>query len=96
MANASNRLATAAVPSPLADISASGNVTSTMKLDDSEVEQMKVSASGGGGSHNEDNRSYQIEVVVNVEPGENGDLDADAIADQTAKKILDALDRDLR
>ena len=96
VANASNRLATAAVPSPLADISASGNVTSTMKLDDSEVEQMKVSASGGGGSHNEDNRSYQIEVVVNVEPGENGDLDADAIADQTAKKILDALDRDLR
>lgn len=95
VANASNRLATAAVPSPLADISASGNVTSTMQLDESEVEQMKVSASGSG-SHNEDNRSYQIEVVVNVEPGENGELDADEIADQTAKKILDALDRDLR
>lgn len=96
VANASNHLATAAIPSPLADISASGTVTSTMKMDDSEVEDMKLSASGGGGSHNEDNRSYQIEVVVNVEPGENGELDPDAIADQTAKKILDAIDRDLR
>lgn len=93
VSTASSALAGAAIPNQLATVSANGDVSSNLKFEPSEVESFK--RSGGSGSDNSDHRVYNIEVSINVDNTDGEPIDEDALADKTAKKIIEALDSDL-
>lgn len=92
VANASNRLATAAVPSPLADVSASGNVTSTMNLDQSEVESLKASSTQ---TVVVQHKQVVPQVVINVDNKDGEPIDTDALLQEFEDKIIELMDSDL-
>ena len=92
VANASNRLATAAVPSPLADVSASGNVTSTMHLDESEVESLKASSTQ---TVVVQHKQVVPQVVINVDNKDGEPIDTDALLQEFEDKIIELMDSDL-
>ena len=93
VSSASNTLASAAIPNQLATVSANGDVSNNLKFEPDEVESFK--RSGGGGSDNSDHRVYNIELSITVDNGDGEPLDEDALANKTAKKIIEALDSDL-
>lgn len=92
VSNASSRLATAAVPSSLADVSASGTVTSTMKLDDSEVENLKASSSQ---TVVVQHKQVVPQVVINVDNKDGEPIDTDALLQEFEDKIIELMDSDL-
>lgn len=92
VANASNRLATAAVPTPLADVSASGNVTSTMHLDQSEVEELKASSNQ---TVVVQHKQVVPQVVINVDNKDGEPIDTDALLQEFEDKIIELMDSDL-
>ena len=92
VSNASSRLATAAVPSPLADVSASGNVTSTMKLDDSEVESLKASSTQ---TVVVQHKQVVPQVVINVENKDGEPIDTDALLQEFEDKVMELYESDL-
>ena len=92
VANASNRLATAAVPSPLADVSASGNVTSTMHLDQSEVESLKASSTQ---TVVVQHKQVVPQVTINVDSKDGEPIDTDALLQEFEDKIIELMDSDL-
>lgn len=93
VSSASNTLAGAAIPNKLATVSANGDVSSNLKFEPDEVESFK--RSGGGSSDNSDHRVYNIEISINVDNADGEPIDEDALANKTAKKIIEALDSDL-
>jgi len=89
---ASNELALAAIPNHLANNSASGNITSSVHLDDSEIERLQASASQ---TVVVKNKHVTPQVSVHVENTNGEPVDADEIADKVAGKIIEAMDSDL-
>lgn len=92
VANASNRLATAAVPSPLTDVSASGNVTSTMHLDQSEVESLKASSTQ---TVVVQHKQVVPQVVINVDNKDGEPIDTDALLQEFEDKVMELYESDL-
>lgn len=92
VSNASSRLATAAVPSSLADVSASGTVTSTMKLDDSEVESLKASSSQ---TVVVQHKQVVPQVVINVDNKDGEPIDTDALLQEFEDKVMELYESDL-
>lgn len=89
---ASNDLAIAAVPNQLANISTSGDITSSVHLDDAEIERLQASASQ---TVVVKNKHVTPQVSVHVENNNGEPVDADDIADKVAGKIIEAMDSDL-
>ncbi len=92
VANASNRLATAAVPSPLADVSASGSVTSTMHLDQSEVESLKASSTQ---TVVVQHKQVVPQVTINVDNKDGEPIDTDALLQEFEDKVMELYESDL-
>lgn len=92
VSNASSRLATAAVPSSLADVSASATVTSTMKLDDSEVESLKAASTQ---TVVVQHKQVVPQVVINVDNKDGEPIDMDALLQEFEDKVMELYESDL-
>ncbi len=92
VAKASQSLAVSSIPEPLADVSASGNVTSSVKLDDSEISRLQASASQQVVVNN---KSVAPQVSITVTNNGDDPVDTDALLQEFEDKIIELMDADL-
>ncbi|EGO7557003.1 tape measure protein [Enterococcus faecalis] len=90
--NASNTLATAAIPNQLANISASGNITSTVHLDDTEISRLQTSANQKVVVNN---NQVVPQVAIHVENNGTDPIDTEALLEEFEDKIIELIDSDL-
>lgn len=92
VAKASQSLAVSSIPDPLADVSASGNVTSNVQLDDSEISRLQASASQQVVVNN---KSVAPQVSITVTNNGDEPVDTDALLKEFEDKIIELMDSDL-
>ncbi|EHY9267332.1 tape measure protein [Enterococcus faecalis] len=90
--NASNTLATAAIPNQLANISASGNITSTVHLDDTEISRLQTSANQKVVVNN---NQVVPQVAIHIENNGTDPIDTEALLEEFEDKIIELIDSDL-
>lgn len=92
VAKASQSLAVSSIPDPLADVSASGNVTSNVQLDDSEISRLQASASQQVVVNH---KSVAPQVSITVTNNGDEPVDTDALLQEFEDKIIELMDADL-
>lgn len=90
--SASNSLAQATIPNNLANVSASGTVTSNVMLDDSEISRLKASASQKVVVNS---KQLAPQVTVLVDNNGNDPIDIDEVVEKIEDKIIELIDSDL-
>ena len=92
VSKASNALAFSAVPNPVADLSANGTVNSNVKLDDSEISRLQVSASQ---PIIVNHKQVVPQVTIHVENKDGEPVDTEALLQEFEDKIIELMDSDL-